>query len=85
MTSFYKEYEIVVFVVYLLSSVQLFVKPVAHQAPLSMGFSKQGYWRGLLFPSPGCLPGPRIKLTSPALQVDSLPLSHQGSPLQDYS
>ena len=44
---------------------------VAHQAPLSMGFSRQEYWSGLSFPSPRDLtdPGPR----SPALQTDSLP------------
>ena len=45
---------------------------VALQAPLSMGFSRQEYWSGLPFPSPGDLPDPRIKLRSPALQVDSL-------------
>ena len=53
---------------------------VAHQAPLSMGFSRQKYWSGLPFPSPGDLPNPRIKPVSPALQVDSLPLRQQGSP-----
>ena len=37
----------------------------AHQAPLSMGFSKQEYWSGLPFPSPGDLPDPGIKLMSP--------------------
>ena len=37
---------------------------VAHQAPLSMGFSRQEYWSGLSFPSPGDLPNPRIKRTS---------------------
>ena len=37
---------------------------VAHQAPLSMGFSRQEYWSGLPFPSPGNLPNPRIKSTS---------------------
>ena len=52
---------------------------VAHQAPLSMGFSRQEYWRGLPFPFLGDLPNPGIKLTSPALPVDSLLLSHQGS------
>ena len=41
---------------------------VAHQAPLSMGFPRQEYWRGLLFPSPGDLPEPRIKPVSPALE-----------------
>ena len=40
---------------------------VAPQAHLSMGFSKQEYWSGLPFPSPGDLPGPGIKLVSPAL------------------
>jgi len=41
-----------------------------------MGFPRQGYWNGLLFPSPGGLPHPGIEPTSPASQVDSLPLSH---------
>ena len=45
-----------------------------------MGFSEQEYWSGLPFPSPGDLPNPGIKPTSPALQADSLPLSHLGSP-----
>ena len=53
---------------------------VARQAPLSMGFSRQEYWSELPFPSQGDLPDPGIKPTSPALQVDSLPLSHLGSP-----
>ena len=57
------------------SHVQLFVTlwTVAHQLPLSMGFSRQGYWSGLPFPSPEDLPNPGIKPESPALQVDSLP------------
>ena len=42
------------------------------QAPLSVGFSRQEYWKGLPFPSPGDLPHPRIKPRSPALQADSL-------------
>ena len=46
---------------------------VASQAPLSMGFSRQEYWSGLLFPSPMNLPDPGIKPGSPALQADSLP------------
>ena len=52
-----------------LSRVRLFVTPwtVAHQAPPSMGFSRQEYWRGLPFPSPGDLPDPGIKPGSPAL------------------
>ena len=47
---------------------------VAHQASLSMRFSRQEYWSGLSFPSPGDLPDPGIKLGSPILQADSLPL-----------
>ena len=46
---------------------------VASQAPLAMGFSRQEYWSGLPFPSPGDLPNPGIKPRSPALQADSLP------------
>ena len=46
---------------------------VACQAPLSMGFSRQEYWSGLSFPSPGDLPDPGIEPGSPALQADSLP------------
>ena len=46
---------------------------VAHQAPLSMEFSRQEYWSGLLFPSPGDLPNPGNESMSPALQVESLP------------
>ena len=38
---------------------------VAHQVPLSMEFSRQEYWRGLLFPTPGDLPDPGIKPVSP--------------------
>ena len=60
---------------WLLNCVQLFATPwtVAHQAPLSMGFSRQEYWSGLPFPSPGDLPHPGIKPKCPALQADSLP------------
>ena len=49
-------------------------------------FSRQEYWRGLPFPSPGNLPDPGIELmspVSPALQVDSLLLSHWGSPYRE--
>ena len=61
---------------------QLFETPrtAAHQAPLSMGFSRQEYWSGLPFPSPGGLPDPGIEPMSPALQADSWPLSQGGSP-----
>ena len=54
---------------------------VAHQAPLSMGFPRQGHLSGLLFPSLGYIPDPGIEPASPALQEDSWPpASHQGSP-----
>ena len=46
---------------------------VARQAPLPMGFSRQEYWSGLSFPSPGDLPNLGIEPRSPALQADSLP------------
>ena len=67
------------------SCIQLFVTPwtVAHQASLSMGFSRQERWSGLPFPPPGDLPDAGIKPPSPgtpALQADSLPLSHWESP-----
>ena len=51
----------------------------AHQAPLSMRFSRQGYWSGLPFPSPGGLPNPGIEPGSPVLQADSLPTELQVS------
>ena len=62
--------------------VQLFVTPwtVAHQAPLSMEFSWQEYWSRLSCPPPGDLSDPGSKLTIPAFQADSLPLSYWGSP-----
>ena len=52
-----------------LSRLRLLATPstAAHQAPLSMGFSRQEYWRGVPFPSPGDLPNPRIKPESPVL------------------
>ena len=52
-----------------LRHVQLFETPwtIACQAPLSIGFPRQGYWSGLPLPSPGNLPDPGIKPTSPAL------------------
>ena len=49
---------------------------VAHQAPLSMGFSRQQYWSGLPFPSPGDLPDPGSKPCLLHWQEYSLPLSH---------
>ena len=51
---------------------------VACQGLLSMGFSKQEYWSGLTFSSPGNIPGPGNEPLSPALQADSLPTELQG-------
>ena len=64
-----------------LSLVRLFVTPltVTYQAPLSMGFSRQEYWSGLPFPSPGELPNPGIEPGSPALQADALPSEPPGN------
>ena len=65
----------------LLSRVQLFATQwtVAYQATLSMGFSRQEYWSGLPFPSPGDLPDPGIEPGSPALQGDTLPSEPSGN------
>ena len=61
--------------VLLLSRVRLFatLRTVAHQASLSIEFSRQEYWSGLPLPSPEKLPNPGIKPWSPAWQADSLP------------
>ena len=63
-----------------LSHVQLFGIPwtVAYQAPQSMEFSRQEYWSGLPFSSPGDLPDPGIEPWSPALQADTLPSEPPG-------
>ena len=53
-------------------------RAVAHQAPLSMGFSRQKQWSGLPFPSLGDLADPGIEPGSPALQANSLPTELQG-------
>ena len=53
---------------------------VAHQAPLSMGFSRQEYGNSLPFPSPGDLPNLGIEPRFPALQADSLPTELPGRP-----
>ena len=60
--------------------VQLFVTlwTVAHQASLSMEFSRQEYWSGFLFPFSGDLPNPGKEPKSPALQADSLPSEPPG-------
>ena len=65
-----------------LSRVQLFVTPltIAHKAPLSMEFSRQEYWSGLPFPSPGDLPDSGIKPRSPVLQADTLLSEPPGKP-----
>ena len=65
-----------------LSRVRLFATPWtgAHQAPLSLGFSRQEYWSGLPFPSPGELPDPGIEPRSPALQADALTSEPPGKP-----
>ena len=59
---------------YSLNNVQLFESPwtVAHHAPLSVEFSRQEFWSGLPFPSPGDLPDPGIEPGSPALQAHFL-------------
>ena len=61
---------------------QLFVTPwtVAHQAPLSIGFSRQEYQSGCHALLQGNLPNPGIKPRSPTLQVDSLPTEPPGKP-----
>ena len=70
-----------------LSHVQLFGTPwtVAYQAPHSMGFSRQEYWTGLPFPSPGDLPDPGIEPWSPTLQADALTSEPPGKPNGDSS
>ena len=62
--------------------ITLFVMPrtVAHQAPLSLEFSRQEYWSELPFPSPEDLPDPGIEPRSPALQANSLPSEPSGKP-----
>ena len=71
---------IVIVIVKSLSRVRLFATPwtVANGAPPSMGFSRQEYWSGLPFPSPGDLPDPGIEPGSPALQADALPSEPPG-------
>ena len=64
-----------------LSRVRLFVTlwTVAYQASPSMGFSRQEYWSGLPFSSPGDLPDPGIEPRSPSLQADALPSEPPGN------
>ena len=65
-----------------LSRVRLFATPwtVDYQASLSMEFSRQEYWSGLPFPSPGDLSDPGIKPRSPAFQADALTSEPPGKP-----
>ena len=74
-------------VVELLSRVRLFATSwtVAHQALLSMEFSRQEYWSGLPFPSTADLPNPEIEPGSPTLQADSLPSKPPERPRVNYS
>ena len=69
----------------LLSCVGLFTSSwtVAYQVPMSMGFSRQEYWSGLPFLSPGHLPNLRIELWPPALQADALPFEPPRKPPED--
>ena len=68
--------------VYAVSRVRLFATPwtVAHQAPLSTGFSRQEYWSRLPFPPPRDLIDSGIKPVSPASQVDSFTTEPPGKP-----
>ena len=67
-----------------LSRVRLLVTSwtIACQVPPSLGFSRQEYWSGLLFPSPGDLLDPRVEPGSPELQADSLPSERLGNLLR---
>ena len=78
-----KEIEIFILLVKSLSCVWLFetLWTVANQDPLSMGFSRQEYWSGLSFPSPGDHPDPGIEPRSPALQADILTSEPPGKPI----
>ena len=58
------------------------LRTVTHQVPLSVGFSQQEYWSGLLFLSPGNLPDPEIELTSPALAGGFFTAVPPGKPIQ---
>ena len=69
-------------VCYLLNRVRLFMTPwtVAHQAPLSLEFSRQEYWSGFPFLSPEDLTDSGVKPGSPAFQANSLPPEPPGNP-----
>ena len=57
---------------------------IAHQSPLSMGFSRQEYWSRLPFPSPGDLPNPGIESESLHWQMSSLPVAPPGKARDIY-
>ena len=78
-------YPLLLFFVKLLSHVQLFATlwTVGHQVPLSMGFSRQEYWNGLLFPASGALPDPGVKPKSPALGNGFFTTETPGKPIAD--
>ena len=66
----------------MLNRVRLFANPGVCQAPLSMEFSRQDYWSGLPFPTPGDLPDPGMEPLALCLlhwQADSLPLVSPGN------
>ena len=69
------------------SCVQLFLIPwtITHQAPLSVGLSRQEYWSRPPCSPPGNLPDPEMEPDSPVLQVDSLPMSHPGNSTEELA
>ena len=73
----------------MLVCIRLFVTPwtVAHQAPLSMEFSRQGYWSGVPFPTPGDLLSPGMETESPvtlALEGRFFITEPRGKPLANH-
>ena len=81
-TEYFLNFSLCIFT-YACCCVRLFATPwtVAHQALLSMGFSRQEYWSGLPFPSPEDLPDPGIELTSPALTGGFFTTASPGKPI----
>ena len=70
-----------------LSHVRLFATPwtVAYKAPPSMGFSRERYWSGSPFPSPGGSSDPGIELGPPPLQANALPSEPPGSAAESFA
>ena len=77
----FKHIEVCMYVHCSVMSDSLIPWTIAHQAPLSMEFSRQEYWGRLPFPSPGDLPDPELKPRSPALQADSSLSEPPGKPI----